>query len=432
MQGLLRLSAVCVVGALPLLPAAAVSEEFESAPERSAAELLPARLVSGPDFHVVDPVAGDGLMNHFVLESRFGTFEAYGRQALAVRVQEVAALRELARTSDVEIVAGGVAQGVQSEIKTATNVVTHPVETVSGIPRGIAHLFSGYRARGEEAVAEAKKDLQSSGDSTSAGGGESTVARTAEKGKRAAQSYAERYLGVTAAERDYYRRLAVDPYTDNQLLRDTIRRDARIRAAASFGIRFVGLPGIPGIALTQRAVDAIYNEDPAVIRQRTRTTLAGYGLSAAEIDGFLDAPNMSPTRQLSLLTAAAALKGVAGRGELFRHSIGLTSIEEVQVYLASVALLVQAQAHAPLASIVSGVRLPAALAADGRFLVCAAFESIYWTEGVAQLEAQLRAALPQPARSAAREVWIAGELSARARAALESRGWELHPQNLPP
>jgi hypothetical protein len=429
MSGLLRITMLLACGVAPLLAVAGDVEMFDTVPLGTAAALLPPELAAGPDFHVVDPVQGDGLMNRFVLESRFGTFSAYGRQALAVRVQEVAALRELARTSDIAIAAGGVEQGVQSEVKTAAGVVTHPVETVAGIPKGIAHLFGGYRARGEEASADAKQDLSAARAGAADGGG---VAHAAGQGGHAAKSYAEHYLGVTAAERDYYRRLGVDPYTDNQVLRDTVRHDARIRAGAGFSMKFVGLPGIPGIGLTQRAVDAIYNEDPAVTRRRNRATLAGFGLTAAETDAFLNAPLLNPTRQVLLLADAEALAGVAGRGELFRHALGLTAPEEVQVYLASAAILVKAHASEPVAAIVSGLRLPAALRADGRLIVCGAFESIYWTADVAQLEAQLETDLPAQPQPVARELWVAGTLSDRARAALASRGWELRPQNLPP
>ncbi len=433
MSGLLRITALLACGAAPLLAVAGDAEVFDTVPGRTAAALLPPQLAAGPDFHVLDPVQGDGLMNRFVLESRFGTFSAYGRQALAVRVQEVAALHELARTSDIAIAAGGVVQGAESEVKTAAGVVTHPIETVAGIPKGIAHLFGGYRARGEEAAADAKKDLSAAraGGADGVGGGEG-VAHAAGQGAHAAKSYAERYLGVTAAERDYYRKLGVDPYTDNQVLRDTVRHDARIRAGAGFGMKFVGIPGIPGIGLTQRAVDAIYKEDPAVTRRRTRAMLAGYGLTAAETDAFLNAPLLSPTRQVLLLADAEALAGVAGRGELFRHALGLTAPEEVQVYLASAAILVKAHASEPVAALVSGLRLPAALRADGRLVVCGAFESIYWTADVAQLEAQLEADLPAQPQPVARELWVAGTLSDRARAALASRGWALRPQNLPP
>ena len=114
--------------------AAASGDDFETVPERAPGELLPAAMVSGPDFHVVAPVHGDGLMNHFVLDSRFGEFEAYGRAALAIRIREGAALSELARTSDVQIAAGGMVEGVESEVRTASAVVTHPVQTVGESP----------------------------------------------------------------------------------------------------------------------------------------------------------------------------------------------------------------------------------------------------------------------------------------------------------
>src|ERR1700756_5238957 len=280
--------------------ASAPGVEFETVPDRAPGELLPAAMVSGPGYKVVDPVHGDGLMNHFVLDSRFGRFEAYGRAALAVRIHEVAGLGEVFQTFDVAVAAGGVVQGVESQVKTATGIVAHPVQTVSGIPKGIAHLFGGYRARGEEVAADARRSVSSSGGQDDARSARST----ADKGRKAATSYAERYLGITAAERDYYRKLGVDPYTDNKVLRDTIRKDARIAAGAGVGTRLVGLPGIPGIGIAGRAVDAIYNEDPAAIRQRTRGTLAGFGLSPAEIEGFMDAPLLSPTRQLLLLSAA--------------------------------------------------------------------------------------------------------------------------------
>jgi hypothetical protein len=419
----LLLSCACLLTGV----APARGDEFETVPDRAPAELLPAAMVSGPNFKVVDPVHGDGLMNHFVLDSRFGRFDAYGRTALAVRIREIAALTELAATSDVQVAATGVVQGVESQVKTATGVVTHPVETVTGIPKGIAHLFSGYQARGHEVAAEAKSAVHSAGSEGAAGSNDSStasrVAAAGEKGKKAARSYAERYLGVTSA--DYYRKLGVDPYTDNKALRDAIRHDARIAAGAGLGVKLAGLPAIPGIGIAQRAVDVIYNEDPAVIRERTRKSLAGLGLSTDEIEGFMNAPLLSPTRQLALLSAVEALDGVAQRGELIRHAIGLTSDEEVQVYLRSAGILARVRASYPFTSVVAGLRLPAALRADGGIVVCGAFESVYWTRDVSQLERQLWTALP-PHTPLSREFWIAGTLSKRAQRAAQDLGWELH------
>lgn len=405
------------------LPAgAAVSDGFDTIPNRSPGDLLPASMVAGPNFHVLDPVHGDGLMDHFVVVSRFGSFDAYGQVALAIRIHEIAALTELSKASDVQIAAGGAVQGAASEVKTATLVVTHPVQVVTGIPKGIAHLFSGYKARGQELAADAKSNAKVMRNQ----GVSSDVHSSGKAAGRAAKSYAERYLGITAAERNYYRKLGVDPYTDNKVLRDTIRRDAKIAAGASFGMKFAGMAGIPGIGIAARAVNAIYNEDPAVIRQRTRKTLAGLGLSPAEIESFMNARLLSPTRQVVLLSEAQMLDGVAQRGELFRHAIGLTSDAEVQVYLRSVGLLVKANESRPVVSVIPGVRLPAARRADGSLVVCGAFESVYWTKRVARLEKELRSALPQTPPGAGLEFWIAGTISDRARAAGRELGWVIH------
>jgi hypothetical protein len=399
--------------------AAAASAPFESVPDQSPSSLLPASLAAGSDFHVLDPVRGDGLMHLFVTDSRFGKFAAYGRAALELRVREIHALTELAKTSNVAIVADGVEHGMESEVKTAVGVITHPVGTVAGIPQGIAHLFHGYTAQGQEILADAGRAGNSSG-------GVASARNVLYQGEGAARRYGERYLGVTAAERRWYRRLGVSPYTDNTVLRDAVRRAARTEAVGSFGVKFASLPTIPGIELTQRAVDAIYNEDPAAVRARARKTLAGYGLGSGQIESWLNAPLLNPARQVVLLTIARELDGVAGRAELFRHSLGLTSNAEVQVYLLSAGLLVQAHRSHPLVSIAPEVRLPSGQRADGRVVVCGWFEAVYWTEEVAKGEEQLRASLPAESRTAGRELWLAGTLSDRARSELQARDWVLH------
>jgi hypothetical protein len=129
---------VFVAAASVLFIAAGVFAEanYEVPPDEPPASFLPAALVAGENFKIVDPVSSDGLMRRYVIESSFGRFEAYGRSQLEIRVYEVAALTVMAKTSDVKLVANGVAQGVETQVKTVTGVVTHPVKTVTGIPRG--------------------------------------------------------------------------------------------------------------------------------------------------------------------------------------------------------------------------------------------------------------------------------------------------------
>jgi hypothetical protein len=398
-----------------LLAAAAWAAGFELPPQESAAASLTADLLSGTDFHVSEPVESDGLMHHYMIDSRFGLFPAYGREALKLRVREMAALTQIAKTTDVEVMAKSVEGSVQSQIKTVSQVATHPVSTVVGIPKGIGHLFHGYKAQADEFIDDQKSH-----------GGSKAPSQAAATAKSDAVRYADRYLGVSAAERRYYQQLGVDPYTSNKVLRKAVGHLAKINAATNLGMHFVGVPGLPYLGDVRRAMDAIYNEDPAVLRARQRVTLAGYGLTAEEIKRFENTLLLSPTRQSVLEEEAKLLEGVAGRDELFRHAMSLTSDEEVQVFLQSTRLMAGLRAHAqlPVVKILAGLRLPTAQTSDGHIIVIGAFDAVYWTDDVAGYEAALHAALPASATGL--QLWVSGSISPRARSELTSRGWDVH------
>ncbi|HYL70670.1 MAG TPA: hypothetical protein VEY89_05145, partial [Candidatus Dormibacteraeota bacterium] len=171
-------------------------------------------------------------------------------------------------------------------------------------------------------------------------------------------------------------------------------------------------------------MDAIYNENPATLRAKRHDALKSYGLTGAEIAQFEHNLLLSPTRQNILVEIAKSLDGVAGRGELFRHAMTVTAVEEVEVFLRSAALLPALHAQRPLAEILPGVRIPAAKLADGRVLVAAAFDAGYWTADVAGYEAAVHKVLGDGPR----ELWLTGSISERARAELKQRGWEVHDQ----
>ncbi|HEX9139492.1 MAG TPA: hypothetical protein VF848_06870, partial [Steroidobacteraceae bacterium] len=218
-------------------------------------------------------------------------------------------------------------------------------------------------------------------------------------------------------------KLGVDPYSDNIVLRRAVRHLAKVDAAVSLGMKFGGVPGLPYAADLSRTLDAIYHEDPAVLRERRRKVLAGYGLEPAEIERFSNTLLLGPTRQQLLEEIARSLDHVAGRAELFRHALSLTSEEEVQVFLQSASLLTHLKPSAPLSRLLPGLRLPAAQLADGQVVVVGAFDSVYWTEDVAGFERELRAALPPEVMG--RALALSGTISGRARAELTNLGWTL-------
>ncbi len=406
---LLRPNAVLLAAALGC---SAYAVDFELPPDEPAAASLAAELSAGADFHVSEPVQSDGLMHHYVLSSRFGDFPAYGRTALGVRVREVSALTKLAKTTDVDVVVTTVTRRVQGDVKTITQVAGNPIKTVAGIPTGVSHLFKGYKA-------EAKEVTDKMQQKDAAGGTHAARDVKADAGR-----YADRYLGVSAAERRYYQQLGVDPYTNNEVLRKAVHHLAKVDATINLGMHFVGIPGVPYLGDVKRAMDAIYNEDPAVLRARQRATLAAYGMSAEEIRRFENTLLLSPTRQKLLSEYAKSLDGVAGRDELFRHAMNLTSEDEVEVFLQSAGLMASLHARRPVSRILAGLRLPTAQLADGGIAVVGAFDAVYWTQDVAADEAALHALLP--ANAGALQLWVAGSVSSRARSELTGRGWEVH------
>ena len=402
-----------------LLSAAAVDFEIRAA-EPAEASLTPTQ-IAGESFHTQNPVHSDGLMHRYVVESRFGPFTAYGRDALAVRLREVAALATIAKTSDTEVVLKSVSRGIEEDARSVVQVALNPVGTVIGIPKGIAHLFSGYKAEAGEIAAQVRQT--SKGGDSHKGDSHKKEGGRAAQAEHAARQYADRYLGLSAAERHWYAQLRVDPYTSNAVLRRAVKRLARIDAAASFGVRFAPL-GVPFAGEVRRALDAIYNEDPAVLRKRRHEALAGFGLSASEMEGFENALLLTPTRQTLLVDAVQGLEGVEGRAELLRHAAAVTAEDEIEVFLSSTCLLLHFHSRTPVARVLAGLRVPTAQRADGHVMVFGAFDDVQWTEDVAAYEHAIREALPGDA--GVRELWLAGIASPRAHDALAQLGWEIH------
>ena len=417
---MLRVAPLLAVTALAALVAGlARSDEappYETPPDEEPGTSLSAAESAGNSFHIEAPVHSDGLMHHYVVVSQFGNFAAYGHDALLERLHEVAALDSIARTSDADVALASVGRALKANAGAVVDLAKNPVGAVTGIPRGVGHLFGGYRARAEELSADVQRHH---GDSAAQQSGSSVVSRSGAQAKR----YADSYLGVSKAEMRWYQKFDIDPYTRNQVLRDAMRHLAKVDAATTLGVRFVPVAGIPYAGEVDRALHTIYNEDPAVLRKRRREALSGYGLTAQEIQAFESSALLTPTRQTELVATAAALRDVAGRDELFRHALAVTSEEEVQVFLHSSALLLHFHQRTPVTRILTGVRLPAARLADGRIAVFGAFDAVYWTVPVAGYAQSLAQVLS--ADASGREAWLSGSVSARARVELEQRGWRV-------
>lgn len=248
--------------------------------------------------------------------------------------------RASCRTSAADVALKSVARGIQEDARSLLKVATNPVGVVTGIPRGIGHLLGGYRARAQEISQQAEHTLHGGGDAKSKGSHGDAAARMVSQTEHAARSYADHYLGLTDSERRWYAKLGVDPYSSNEVLRRAIQRLAKIDAAASLGMRFAPI-GVPFDGEVNRALDVIYDEDPAALRRRRHEDLVRDGLTATEVSTFENTALLNPTRQTLLVDAVKSLAGVTDRAELLRHAAAVTTEEEMEVFLDSTCQLVK-------------------------------------------------------------------------------------------
>ncbi|MGH9465488.1 MAG: hypothetical protein ACRD0X_07550, partial [Thermoanaerobaculia bacterium] len=80
-------------------PAPTSAADYESPPQLAVAQALPEGRPAGTAYQILDPVANDGFMNTYRLQSAFGTFEVEGRALLLVRGKEIEAMVELSELS---------------------------------------------------------------------------------------------------------------------------------------------------------------------------------------------------------------------------------------------------------------------------------------------------------------------------------------------
>jgi hypothetical protein len=414
--------------ALPLLVAltqtvgAAAPTALYEAPEWHPADVLELGEREAALYRVRDPITTDGLMPEYVLETKFGPLPAYSHRELLEREQEVRALEVALATRDLSVILDTTKRQVEGSLKTVAAAAKDPVGLIVGLPRGVVNLFRGAAAQVREFGREAAKETAPADPDHAP----ASTQDTAEHAEQAAAHYADRYLGLSADERGWFERLGVNPYTDNVRLREAVKHLAHVEAATALGLRLAALPSIPYAGDVQRAMDAVYHEDPAVLREERRSTLLGYGLAAEDIDRFENTAVMSPTRQHRLVLAAAGLNGVSGRDVLFRQAALLKSEDEADIYVDSSEFLRHEHEAHPLVSLLPDVRLPAGVYADGSGgVVTAAVEAVYWTATVDAAERTLAAGLPTTLTS--RTLRIRGTVSERAKEQLTARGWTVVP-----
>src|SRR5262245_5704134 len=141
--------------------------------------------------------------------------------------------------------------------------------------------------------------------------------------------------------------------------------------------------------------------------------------------GYLNNGAFSPREQTLLVHALDEMPGVDNRAAFIRFAIATPN--------RTLAFFRQRQAEmyagyyktvAPLSSFVSLGELAAARTGNGAVVLCVPLDYLVWTEPMAKFITAANKVIDD-AGAKEKQLWVTGALSAEARKAMESRGWQV-------
>jgi hypothetical protein len=288
-------TAIAIFGAIGLLTAPALAQSYEVHSVRSAAKILPPDLRQGKHFKVRDQVLAYDFLHHYTVESDFGTFEVTGDGALRKLVREIAAIAALKDTKTIEAVGESVKKAATSPFVLAKNLVTSPVDTVSGLPKGVGRIF-GNVAEGVTMEHDPSEDA---------------------KIKQA--------LFVSSWKRDFAAENGVDVYSSNKVLQKELNRVGWAAAISGLSISVATMAGgtavtvMKNMRLADQVGNALKEEPPSRLRLINEKKLKEMGVSDTLTQRYLDHLAFTPRHDTIIVESLAQMKLTRGRAAFVKH-----------------------------------------------------------------------------------------------------------------
>jgi hypothetical protein len=381
---------------------------YEQPPVLRAADVLPPELRKGPHHEVNDAVATDGFMRIYEISSEFGEFEALGDEMLRTRVVEIDALALLAQLSAGQEFAEALGKTLKSPFVATWNLVTKPVQSITGIPRG---------------ALEALRDT-------------SALARS-ERGELEDSALGE-FFGFGQKKRELAHRLGVDSYSSNPVLQEELNRFAWVSYVGGFPAMFVPFTRnerpVPQqtAQATVRADEILRDYAPEDLRRLNRIELAVMGIPDEASQAFIAHPWYSPRQQSLLVAHLAALELVQNRTAFVEAAVKATSEEDALLYERSAELMrAYHETVAPLERLAPFRAMVVGVTRDRRLVAPLALDYAVWTRPAHAFANTLkRATLSDGSLVTKRELLVTGSFSPKARAKIEARGISITEQAL--
>ena len=381
---------------------------FETPPVLPAQDLAPPTLLNGTGFQVEDQVPTDGLTANFTIHTDLGTLQAHGLEMLRIRIAEVPAMIELQNTSKTKVFAQSLATNAARPVAAAGQMVMHPVDTVKGLPGGVGRFF-GRVGLGAQRIKEAATEPEQSPASEKAGA-------VAERSLQTTRDV----FGYEQERRELAKRLHVDPYTTNPILKQQLDDIALTAFRAHVGVTTtmsVFIPGSMAITATRVVSTWVWDTPKADLIVQNEKKLEENNVPQQTTKKFMHNQAFPLSVQTAFVEDFAHLSGVPGAENIVQLANTAESEDQARFLADCLHMLVNYhQTQTPINRIVArGTMIGVDRA--GVIVVPAEVDYVSWTKRASYFANRPDLASPK------RTVWLSGQMSPMAKRNFKALGW---------
>jgi hypothetical protein len=384
-------------------------------------ELAPAALLKSPRHTVAEPFDVESHLGVFVIESKFGKFTVRGTNLLAARVQELQAIEELQKVQKDSAFTEALGKSASGIAKFAVNTVDDPGKTAESIGKGVGTVFGrvGYMAKSGASYVGDKATDAATGSSKDA----STAAPA---GDPAPPSFTGDPFGYNKARREWAKKLNIDPYTSNPVLRPLLDSAAQASFAGNFAVNLtLGAAMAPisyAYSFDETVRDSVWNKAPVDLEKENIEKLVALGVKDRTARNLARNKWFTPSLQTALVARLAAIGKVDGMDAVIATAANTQGEVRARFLLESLAMLAAFhEKDGKLTRIRMSNLVPVGSTADGRVVAALAIDYATW-------DADAKAFTQRKELAAkSRTLLIAGKASPEAKAGLEKAGWTVKP-----
>lgn len=400
-------------------PAVAARADFEAAPRLTAGQLVSPALLSGPLYKVAEPVPIENYLGQFEIDSNVGVFRVAGSRMLAVRISELAAIQALDQVNKGDAFRQALAKSATAPIKFIGGAVTDPGKTVESVASGVGTILGRIgrvAAAGVDAVGDKASDLTRSQPQP--------ASAPAATGEPEPPSFTGDPFGYNKARREWARKLNIDPYTTNPILRPKLDEAATASFAGSFAIETaIGVVAAPlqyAVEFDSTVRDAVWNLPVVDLEARNEARLNAMGIEGRLVRDFFRNRWFTPTLQTALVTVLEQLPNVRGRDAVVRAATVVRGEVRARSFINAVRALAKRDGSGePITSIAMSGVVATGSTARGERVVAADLDYVWWNAQAAEFAARSDLAAKR------RTLMLTGKVSDRARQELARSGWNV-------